>query len=1311
VETTIDIPQIENQRLTVYKAYQQCRFFPMLPGCEALMKPIGYVLIVFIGLGISSAFEVAGATTTAGSGFINPKRINFSPDRPAVPGEILVKFKPATFKRNATQVDGSLVRSLDPAINEIFSQLQVKAMRRVFRTAQTPLADIYRLRFEAPIPLFEALKRMASDANVEWVEPNYVSFTFETAPNDPYFSQQWGLEKIQAAQAWDISQGKPSIIIAVIDTGVDYDHLDLEGNIWHNPGEIPGNRVDDDGNGYEDDYTGWDFVSVTEGGTSGEDMGPPDSDPMDFHGHGTHCAGIASAVTDNNTGVAGATWNCKIMALRAGYKDTRGDGVLPDSDTAAALHYAADNGAHVISMSWGGDGSSTLSSAIDYAYNAGCVLVAAAGNDDDDLREYPAAYFGVIAVAASGKNDDRVSFSNYGSWVDIAAPGTDIHSTTYHNAVHNDTYGSLAGTSMAAPFVAGVAGLILSQDPTLTADTVTQRLLDSADDISWDVAGPAKRLNAYKALLLGVVLDTPANLAATAISSRRIDLMWGDVSYEDGYKIQRKKVSESFQQISTTAANVTSYSDMELQPDTTYTYRVCAYNAGGHSDWSNAISAATLPPPTITINTPSTGEIIKGGDPYTITWRTTGSDIDHIHLLYSENSGASYHDIVANTPDEGSYELDLVPSLDSSTVRIKAIAEDASGNLLAEDITGDFTIDSTPPETEAVLDGSEGKDGWYTSDVIVILSATDSASGVNVTQYKVNDDPWKQYSGRFTVTGSEVYYYSQDKAGNTEAEKHIEIRVDKAAPETSLALAGTEGDNGWYISDVTVTLSATDSLSGVKETGYRIDGGSWQAYMEPFTVSASTVYYRSEDNAGNVETERSRKIEIDTTAPSIPVVMDEGDYTNSTTQLYASWISNDEQSDVAEYWYAIGTKADGTDLDYWTPVGTDVEVTASLDLTEGQTYYIGVKAKNGAGLLSGVGISNGIIVNAPPVVSDIPDVSFPEDGSDSSIDLDDYIDDRNNVDSEITWTYTGNTYVNVAIDPTTHVITFTAQPNWNGSQTVTFTATDPGNSSGSAAVTVIVIAVNDPPTVSDLRIEPSPPGPADNLHAGYTYDDLDGGAEISTQIKWYKNGVHQPYDDIPTLPYSATLPGEEWHFTATPSDGIDLGDTKTSPSVIIGGLVQKVHLYQGWNLISTYLVINADLSSILAPIEGLYRSVWTYDAESWRRYIPGNSLSNLDTIEPGKGYWLDVVDEVVLTIAGERITDAVVSLHQGWNLVGCNSPAAQSRVHALSSIVYASIWTYDSKKEIWLKYVADTPGFLNTLIQLEPGKGYWIYVE
>lgn len=474
----------------------------------------------------SRAADTSASTIASMDSPVVPKRINFYPDIPAAPGEILVKFKTGMFKGNPKRM-GGIIQTSDPSVNSLFAQLRVKSMERVFQSTRAPLGDIYRLRFTAPVSLEEALNLMGSHQDVEWAEPSYLGFA-SAVPNDPDFPSQWGLEKIEADLAWDVIQGDPNIVIAVIDTGVDYNHPDLSANIWRNPGEIPGNGIDDEGNGFVDDVVGWDFVSVPQGGipeqrypaeAAGEDMSPPDNDPMDFFGHGTLCAGVAAAVTNNGIGIAGTGWNSKIMVVRAGYKTADGSGMFHLADGAAAMEYAANNGADVISISWGSYiPLRIVLDAVQYinAQYEGAVLVAGAGNDDSDFELYPASFPGVISVAASDRADNRAVFSatyasNYGRRVDIAAPGVDIISTMLGGG-----YYAASGTSMATPFVAGVVGLMLSQNPTLTHLEVKQQLLNSGRGINWGVVRPTKRLNAHWALLYGenafMVLNQGAGL-------------------------------------------------------------------------------------------------------------------------------------------------------------------------------------------------------------------------------------------------------------------------------------------------------------------------------------------------------------------------------------------------------------------------------------------------------------------------------------------------------------------------------------------------------------------------------------------------------------------------------------------------------------------------------------------------------------------------------------------------------------------------------------------------------------------------------
>ncbi|MCP3942795.1 MAG: S8 family serine peptidase [Desulfobacteraceae bacterium] len=317
-------------------------------------------------------------------------------------------------------------------------------------------------------------------------------YKINATPNDSYWSSLWGLHQsndadIDAPEAWDISKGN-DVVIAVIDTGVDYNHPDLVQNMWTNSGEIPGNNIDDDNNGFIDDVYGWDFANG-------------DGNPIDGHNHGTHVAGTIAAKGNNNLGVVGVNWNARIMALK-GLSDG-GSGYI--SNLANCLIYAVDNGAKISNNSWGGGGySQAMNNALNYAKNNGHLFIAAAGNDygnnNDSSPHYPSSYShdNIIAVAATNQSDNLASFSNYGAnSVDIAALGVSILST-----VRNGGYSSYNGTSMATPHVAGVAGLLLSHKSSLSYTQIRDALLNNVDTKS-SLQGKVVsngRLNAHKAL-------------------------------------------------------------------------------------------------------------------------------------------------------------------------------------------------------------------------------------------------------------------------------------------------------------------------------------------------------------------------------------------------------------------------------------------------------------------------------------------------------------------------------------------------------------------------------------------------------------------------------------------------------------------------------------------------------------------------------------------------------------------------------------------------------------------------------------------
>jgi len=362
-------------------------------------------------------------------------------------------------------------------------------------------------------PAAETLRELAAtlhaDPNIQTVEPNYIvsilpeaiasstpssapsqtttnpPTTTATTPNDPYYASSgswgqsyqdlWGMHKINAAGAWDQTTGSNQIIVAGIDTGVDRNHEDLQGQMWVNAAETPGNGIDDDGNGYKDDYYGWDWVAG-------------DPDPMDDHGHGTHTVGTIAAVGNNAKGVVGVNWVSKIMALK--FLSSGGSGSLDNG--IKALQYAADMGAKVSSNSWGCACQSTMTEdAVKYEHDKGMIVVAAAGNSNGDALDFsPASADHALTIAASDYNDAKASFSNWGEKIDVAAPGVDTLSLkasvspmcTAERTVGTN-YCRVSGTSMATPHVAGLAALLLAKNPTLTNEEIRQIIRNGADDL------------------------------------------------------------------------------------------------------------------------------------------------------------------------------------------------------------------------------------------------------------------------------------------------------------------------------------------------------------------------------------------------------------------------------------------------------------------------------------------------------------------------------------------------------------------------------------------------------------------------------------------------------------------------------------------------------------------------------------------------------------------------------------------------------------------------------------------------------------
>jgi len=392
------------------------------------------------------------------------------------------------------------------------SQQEIKALiaragARIKRSIEA--INYFVISLPPSMPVNEALEWFRQQGGVEKVEPNYLIPLQEAPqvfPEDPYFhAYQWSLHNtgqtggpedadVDAPEAWEIEQGRPEVVMAIIDTGIDYDHPDLGANIWENTAEIEGvDGTDDDGNGFMDDTMGWDFVDE-------------DNDPRDAHGHGSHVAGIAGAVANNGLGIAGLAWNCRIMPVRAG----NSEGVFTSEHAAEAIIYAAENKANVINLSWGGyEKISLIDDAMTFATDRGALICAAAGNDDSSDLIYPAAYRNnaVIAVGATDDEDRKAVFSNYGDWVHVSAPGDgpaigESSLRGIYSTYLNGGYRQLRGTSMATPHVGAAAALLFSHFPDISAIEVKTRIMRSADVLS-DLSGKnitSGRLNAYRAL-------------------------------------------------------------------------------------------------------------------------------------------------------------------------------------------------------------------------------------------------------------------------------------------------------------------------------------------------------------------------------------------------------------------------------------------------------------------------------------------------------------------------------------------------------------------------------------------------------------------------------------------------------------------------------------------------------------------------------------------------------------------------------------------------------------------------------------------
>ncbi len=486
-------------------------------------------------------------------------------------------FRPAAMLRGLfgiTEFDNIALKYGSRLITQRFPRAEV----RFYQGREIDLRTWFKVEFTDAVDLDAVIAEFKAQGGVIDVQKIGIHAVTAT-PNDGYLGDQWHLTQandhdIDAPEAWNVETGNDDIIVAILDTGVRYYHKDLgggnasssntgatDGNIWINTAEKNGvSGVDDDGNGYVDDWVGWDFVTGISRVWSGEDGNTPDNDPRDFNGHGTHCSGIVAAINNNGYAVASTAggWGTgslsadgngvKIMPLRIGSSGRYFiyEVCYVQMDFAAgAFYYAANNGAKIASCSWGSSNSGGLADAISYFVAGGGLVFKAAGNDNAIASDYMIDRSDVITVASTDQNDVKSDFSSYGPKVDISAPGTDIMSTYHdHNDAANDYVAVLSGTSMATPLAASVAALIWSQNPGWSAAQVQQQLYNTADDI-YSIPGNssyqgdlgAGRVNAYAAVQGGGGPSAPnaafsgsPTSGCAPLAVNFTDLSTGDVS-------------------------------------------------------------------------------------------------------------------------------------------------------------------------------------------------------------------------------------------------------------------------------------------------------------------------------------------------------------------------------------------------------------------------------------------------------------------------------------------------------------------------------------------------------------------------------------------------------------------------------------------------------------------------------------------------------------------------------------------------------------------------------------------------------------
>ena len=756
---------------------------------------------------------------------------------------MLVRFNTTAMPKNSlAPVEDSLAKSTGTSVVENYSNLGMEGLILV-KTSGTSVTDAVQTYESSPYVLYAEPDYILSIPNNETESKSILSGSIQNSiPNDPLFGNLWGMHNtgqeggtagtdIDAPEAWDIFTGSSDVIIAVVDTGVYYNHSDLASNMWVNTAD-PIDGIDNDGNGYIDDYRGWDFYNN-------------DNDPMDDNSHGTHCSGTIAGVGNNNIGVTGVNWNAKIMPLK--FLGASGSGST--SDAISAILYANKMGAKVISNSWGG-GSYTqaLKDAIDASP---AVVVCAAGNDygnDNDVNPYyPSSYnsTNLIAVASIDRYDNISSFSNYGLIsVDLGAPGSVIQSTTLNN-----TYGNKSGTSMATPHASGIAGLVFGYYPNITSEGVITRIMNSTDPVpdllNKTVTGG--RVNAYKAIK-PVIIPPVANFSANTTSGT-IPLL---VQFTDLSTGNPTSWNWTFGDGSISLEQNPAY---EYSTAGVYSVNLTSTNAAGSStkiamDYINATNPVTPPVATFTVNTTS------GTIPLTIHFidLSTNSPISW-EWYFGDDGNSTLQNPVYTYSVAGSYTVNLTASNSAgSDTKVAYNYINATNpinppvaNFTANTTSGvipltvQFTDLSTNYPTSWLWSFGDGGNSTVQHPVY-----TYSAAGiytVNLTSRNTAGSGTKAALNYINTTNPTVFYYIIATAGTGGAiAPNGTVPVKKGGNQAFTI----SPDVNYNVSDVTIDGKSTGAVKSYTFTNVS-DNHQIEAYFRPilsnYTINASADPY------------------------------------------------------------------------------------------------------------------------------------------------------------------------------------------------------------------------------------------------------------------------------------------------------------------------------------------------------------------------------------------------------------------------------------------------------------------------------------